>query len=314
MTLSPCFKKKFGESTRCLQPRGSRSDGAVFLVLLISLSLGGCSHTTKEANANSTGSGVNPNGNANANDGGHTVSSQPVSIDFKEPERYSVAMTISTQAASEAPASMATQQFGFARIGADRRWAFLLPAPLGHIVYLEKSGLKYLVFLDRNQYVEIAADVLGYQPASVLTPGAIAEQLKPRAQYEQLGLEPVNGRTAMKYRMTGAGEAAGKTSGVIFVDQEIGLPLRCELNSMAQPGTSFRVIAEARDVQLNPDRSQFDVPAGMRKVAPQEVKQQIEAFAGALRYCADLIAGKHTAPAGNAVQSANNKNANRRTR
>ncbi|MEK6325532.1 MAG: hypothetical protein AABN33_28150 [Acidobacteriota bacterium] len=282
------------------------------LILLASFT--GCSNAAKGTNANSTaGSGTNPNANANAS--GHTVSAQPAAIDFKEPERYSVAMTISAQAASEAPTSMATQQFGFAKLGADRRWAFVFPAPLGQIVYLEKSGLKYLVFLEPKQYVELAPDALAFQPGAVLTPSAIAEQLKPRAQYEQLGLDSVNGRTAVKYRLTGAGDASRKTEGVIFVDQETGLPVRCELNAVAPPGTNLRVVVETRDIQLNPDRLQFDVPVGMKKVTPQEAKPQIEGFASALRFFADAIAGRHTAAsASSAIQSINNKNASRRAR
>lgn len=315
MALSPYRKENFDQAMRCFQHWASRADRHTFIVLLILLvSFTGCSEASKGTNANSTGSGINTNGNGNANSGAPTVSSRPGTIDFKEPERYSMAMTISAQAVSEAPTSMATQQFGFAKLGSDRRWSFVLPAPLGHIVYLEKSGLKYLVFTDRNQYVELAPDALGFQPSGVLTPSAIAEQLKPRSQYEQLGLEPANGRTAMKYRITGAGDAARKTDGVIFVDQETGLPLRYELNAVATPGTNLRVIVEARDVQLNPDRLQFDVPGGMKKITPQEAKSQIEAFAGSLRFFSDIISGKPAASSANAIQSNNNKNAGPRKR
>ena len=305
----------FDQAVRSFQDRRSRHYRGIFIGSLILLALfTGCSNATKGTNANSTaGAGVIPNGNANA--GSHVASTEPATLDFKEPERYSMVMTISAQAVAEAPSSMATQQFGFAKLGSDRRWSFALPAPLGHIVYLEKSGLKYLVFIDRNQYVEIAPDALGFQPSGVLTPSAIAEQVKPRSQYEQLGLEPVNGRTAMKYRITAAGDAARKSDGVIFVDQETGLPLRYELTAAATPGTNLRVIVEARDVQLNPDRLQFDVPAGMKKVAPQEAKSQIEAFAGSLRFFSDIVSGKPTpSSAANAMESTNNKNARARKR
>ena len=315
MALLRHREETFDQAIRSFQDRPSRRYRRMFIGPMILLALfTGCSNPTKGTNANyAGGAGANPNANANA--GSHGVSTQPATIDFKEPERYSMAMTISAQAVAEAPSSMATQQFGFSKLGSDRRWSFVLPAPLGHIVYLEKSGLRYLVFIDRNQYVEITPDGLGFQPAGVLTPLAIAERLKPRSQYEQLGLEPVNGRTAMKYRITGAGDAARKTDGVIFVDQETGLPLRYELNAIATEGTNLRVIVEARDVQLNPDRLQFDVPAGMRKVTPQEAKSQIEAFAGTLRFFSDFISGKPTTTsAANAMESINNKNARARKR
>ena len=315
MTLSPYCKENFDQGMRWFQHWPRSADRQTFIVSLILLvSFTGCSESSRGTNANSTGSGINTNGNGNANSGAPAASTQPGTLDFKEPERYSVAMTISAQAVSDAPTSMATQQFGFAKLGADRRWAFAFPAPMGQIVYLEKSGLKYLVFLDRNQYVEVMPDALGFQP-SLLTPGAIAEELKPRAQYEKLGLEPVNGRTAVKYRLTGAGDASKKTDGLIFMDQETGLPLRCELNTAAQPGTNLRVIVEARDVQLNPNPLQFDVPVGMKKITPQEARPQIESFASTLYFFADIMSGKHTASsAANAIPSIHNKNANRRTR
>jgi len=277
--------------------------------MLASFALG-CSEASKGTDANSsTGSSPKPGGNANANAGARATSSQSATIDIKEPERYSVAMTISIQeTASEAPAPMLTQQLSFARLGADRRWAFVFP--LGQIVYLEKSGLKYLVLFERKQYCELTAGAIGFQLGNVFAPNATAERLSPR-QYEMLGLEPVNGRTATKYRLAAPSDASTNIDGVIFVDQETGLPLRSELNAAAPSGTKSRVIVEARDVQLNPDRAQFDVPSGMKKVTQQEAKQQIEGFASALRSFADIISGTQSAPVAKANQSAANKNASR---
>ena len=252
----------------------------VSLVLLTSVVWGCAGSKAPSSNSNAV-SNTQSSTDSNANAETHPSSSQSAAIDIKEPERYSAALTISIQGASGAPASMATQQFGYAKLGADRRWAFTLPAPLGRIVYLEKSGLKYLILLDRKQYVELAAEALGFQMSKELTPGAIAERLK-RVQFEQLGLEPINARTAMKYRLTSASDASTQIDGVIFVDQETGLLLRSEVNTAIPSGEKARVIVEARDLQLNPDRSEFDVPVGMKKVPPHEAKQQIEGFASAI--------------------------------
>jgi hypothetical protein len=308
MGFSQLHEQNSDQTVRYSQQQQSRASGRMFIGhLILVVSFTGCSRSTNGTNANLGGLVVNSNGNANA--GSRAVSTQP--IEFKEPERYSMAMTISAQPVSDAPTSMATQQFGFAKLGSDRRWSFTLGAPLGHIDYLEKSGLKYLMFIDRGQYVEIESNDLGFQPSGVLTPGTAAELLNPRTQYEQLGLEPVNGRTATKYRLTGAADASRKTEGVIFVDQETGMPLRYELTTVAASGTNLRVIFEARDVQLNPDRSQFEVPAGMRKIKTQEAKSQIESFAGPLRSFSDTISGKPTSSSAGAV-SIDNKNAGAR--
>jgi len=224
-------------------------------------------------------------------------------------------MTITQLPSDSGSTLIAPRQLGFAKIGADRRWELVLPPPLGQVAYLEKSGLKYLVLFERKQYVELTPEALGFQPASILTPGAVAERFNIDAPHEQLGLDTVGGHTAIKYRLTGAGDAARKADEVIFVDQETGLPLRCELNAVQPGGTKSRVIVEARDLQLNPDRLQFDVPAGMKKLKPQEAKAQIESFAGAFRSIADSIKGKSSAPAvRNANHSSANKVANRRGR
>ncbi len=279
----------------------------LFMASLIMLSLlaFGCSDASKRTAANS------PGDNANSNAGSPVTSRRPTTADIKEPERYSVAMTITIPgAASGAPALMLTPQLSLAKLGADRRWTFVFPAPVGQIVYLEKSGLKYLVIFERKLYAELSADDLGFAPGSVLMPHSIADRFKT-GRYEKIGLEPVNGRTAIKYRVTGAGGAATQTDGMIFVDEQTGLPLRSELNVASSSGTKSRVIVEVNDLQLNPDRAQFDVPAGMKKVTSKEVKQQIETVAGAIRTFADIISETPSTPAAKANQSVVNRNAAR---
>jgi len=80
------------------------------------------------------------------------------------------------------------------------------------------------------------------------------------------------------------------------------------LNISASSGSNLRVIMETRDVQLNPDRLLFDVPAGMRKITPQEAKSQIAAVASALQFFADIMSGKQTAPLTGAPTTSDNKN------
>jgi len=266
----------------------------------------GCGDSSKGNNSNATASSnQNQSGNANSPT---TQSSRFSAIDIKEPDRYGVAMTISIQETSEAPAPMLTQQFQIARLDSDRRWLFLLPAPLGQVVYLEKSGLRYLVMFDRKQYTEIGPNAFGFEPVRAFTPQSIAERLRSY-QFEKLGLEPLNGRTDTKYRAAATGDSS---THMIFVDQETGLPLRLELSVVTPAGAKARVIVEARDVQLNPDRAQFDVPAGMKKVAEQDARQLIEAVAVALRPFADTITGARSTPITVVTQPANSNNAPRK--
>jgi hypothetical protein len=249
-----------------------------------------CGDSSKGTAANSNSKAPETAGNLNANSASRSAN-QSETMNIQEPDRYSVTMTISAQATtSDAPAPMATQQLTLARFDSDRRWGFVLPQPVGQVVYLEKSGLKYLVLLDRKQYLEVTPDAFGFQIGRTLTPNGVVDRLKAKP-HEKLGLEPVNGRTAVKYRSAEPRESS-TTSDVIFVDQETGLPLRSELNSTGPEGTKSRMIVEVRDVQLNPDRSQFDVPAGMKKVSEQEARQQVDGFATALRSLVDIINGK----------------------
>ncbi len=307
MRSSLCRNEK---SQHC--PAGVFQRSIMALLILLAALAPGCGGASKGTDANApASSSPKSDGTANTNAGSHAASSQFGTIDIKEPERFSVTLTISAQeTASEAPAPMLTQQLSLAKIGADRRWAFGLPAPLGQIVYLEKSGLRYLVVFERKQYVELTPDAIDFQLGEVFTPHAIAERLKSR-QYENLGLEPVNGRTAIKYRATAASDGSNRGDGVIFVDQETGLPLRSELNITAPSGTKARMIAEVRDVQLNPDRAQFDVPAGMKKISPQEARQQLGSFVSALRPFADFMGGRNSTSVANVGQPVMNKNANR---
>lgn len=296
------------EFNRCLRSSASarRQTFVATLLLLASFCFGCKGPATSNANSAAVMSRQTANVNSNSQPASET--DQQSSVVIKEPERYGVAITISSQdnAAAE-PVPMATQQFVFAKLGADRRWAFNLPAPLGQVAYLEKSGLKYLVFFDRKQYVELAADTLSFSMAD-LSPGAIAEHLRPRMQFEKRDAEPLNGRTVFKYRLTGAGDKASDGEGAIFVDTETGLPLRSDFQTSPPAGARTRVIVEARDLQLNPDRSQFDVPAGMKKITTQEAKPEIGEFAGRLRVFADIVNGSQPASAALAKQPAPNSN------
>ena len=279
----------------------------VVSLFISSISGIGCGDSSKGTAANSAASS-----SLKSSDNHNSNSSRPVqseSMNIQEPERYSITMTISAQeTTSDAPAPMVTQQLTLARFDADRRWGFLLPAPLGQVAYIEKSGLRYLVLFDRKQYMELTPDALGFQIGRTLTPNGVIERMKAKP-HEKLGLEPVNGRTAVKYRSAEPRESS-TSSDVIFVDQDTGLPLRSELNTVIPNGAKSRMIVEVRDVQLNPDRAQFDVPVGMRKVTFQEARQQVDGFTTAIRSLVDIINGTQS-PAAAVPPSGSNRNAPR---
>jgi hypothetical protein len=272
----------------------------------------GCT-STPESNSNANAN-ANSNTAATANANAPATASSPFSI--AEPERYSLKMTISgSGAANNRQAAMQPQEIDFARLGASRRWAANI-APLGQVIYLEKPGLKYLVLPSRSQYVEITQEALGFPLGSVLTPSAMIERLKSQP-HENLGVETMNGRGSTKYRFAGAAQTGTQVGTVnadslVYVDQETGLPLRADLFLTGQNNANARVLIETRDIQLNPDAAQFEVPAGYSKVTAEELKQQVQSFVSFIRAILPLMQQPGGAPPVVVAVPANtNANANR---
>jgi len=228
--------------------------------------------TATVSNSNSTDAGTKT-GSSNAGGAGTSSSAVP---NVLEPERYFVNVTATIESKNATPQSLA---FSFAKLGADRRWS--LESPQSPVTYIEKSGLKYLVFPALGQYAEITPGEAGFQPSELMTPNLAWERLKSRPA-EKLGIEPVNGRTAVKYSFRPA--SADDKSEFLLIDRETGLAIRSELSpSKEKEPSGNRLIVDARDLQLNPDSRQFDVPQGMKKVPAEQLKPQIRSFLEALR-------------------------------
>lgn len=207
-----------------------------------------------------------------------TASTSPANMPNPlEPERYFVNITATLESNS---ASAQSLSFTFAKLGADRRWTFhVTPTP---ITYLEKSGLKYLVVPTLAKYAEIMPGESGFQPSELMTPNFAWARLKSRPA-EKLGVEPVNGRTAVRYSFGSAVTGADKSE-YLLVDQETGLAIRSELNPVSEKeARGNRLIVDARDLQLNPDSRQFDVPEGMKKVTAEQLRPQIKTLIETVR-------------------------------
>ncbi|HET9532591.1 MAG TPA: hypothetical protein VFQ92_19715, partial [Blastocatellia bacterium] len=210
-----------------------RQARSVILALLLSVAvlvLPGCAGPASNTN---TTSNINTNLNANMAAANANMNATAAgALDAREPESYSTTMTLTGQyVGGQRQGNIPTLQFDFAKMNNDRRWSFNLPQPAGQVTYLEKGGLKYLLLPARNQYVEITPEELGFQLGSLMTPVAVIERLKSRGQYENLGTEQVNGRTAIKYRFTGAADTRTQAGTIqadsfVYADQQTGLPLR----------------------------------------------------------------------------------------
>lgn len=260
-------------------------------LMFTALALPGC--TTPGTNTSTTlnsNSATAASANANA---GRETSGAP--LEAREPENYSVTTTITVQPTGNAPqANIPPLQFSFARMGTDRRVSFKLPDPVGEVIYLEKSPLKYLIFPARSQYVELDPNELGFQLGAVMSPTSIIARAKERTQYEQIGTESINGRTAIKYRFRAAAETHTKVGtaqadSIVYVDQETGLPLRSEIETSSTSGAGARITTSAESLLLTPDATLFEVPTTMKKVSSTELKQQVQSFVGTIRAFAGYL-------------------------
>jgi hypothetical protein len=267
-----------------------------FIVLLglASIVLSGCTNA-------GTSTVTNTNANAPIGNAG-TTPAPSSSFEAREPESYSVTNTVTIQPTGNSPqANIPPLQFAFARMGTERRVSFKLPDPVGEVIYLEKAPMKYLIFPARNEYVELDPNELGFQLGEVMSPSAVVQRLKEKTQYEQLGTETINGRTAVKYRLRGAADTRTKVGtaqadSIIYVDQETGLPLRSEIETTSTSGAGARITTSADNIRFTTDPSLFQVPTTMKKVTSTELKQQVQSFVATVRAVANYLRDQASTP------------------
>ena len=226
--------------------------------------------------------------NSNRNAGANANSSRVAVQHFlpKEPDPYSATLTITQQGRQPL-------QVEIGRMGGDRRWTLQLSG-IGEVVYLEKAGLKYMMFPERKQYTELMPGKLSFTGGDTLTPNAMVEKLgKTRA--EKLGKEATNGTMAIKYRLPGsnAGRAQGsEADDLIYIDEGSGLPVRIEAGLKNLNGIDGFVVIDATNLRLNPDAATFDVPPGTRKIDSELLKPQVDRLISTLKSMAALMGQK----------------------
>ena len=237
-------------------------------------------NTTVTANAN-----ITPAANTN---------SSPVSgstIVTREPEQYRATLVFSAETeGGEKTIGIPSLSAEIARNGADRRVAFKLPDG-SDLIYLETGGKHIVVAPGRKQYAELTPEATGVQLQKLMTPGQIASYLDKLKGVEKVGEETFNGRLAEKYRYattantsTSAGQVSAEA--FVYVDKDTGLPLRSELYTEATGDVKgvkgAKIVAEMRDINTTVDPTLFQVPAGLNKVPPEQVRAQIESVTKAI--------------------------------
>jgi hypothetical protein len=177
-----------------------------------------------------------------------------------------------------------------ARNAADRRVEFKLPdgTPL---IYLDHDNRHYVIVPSKKQYAELSKEATGAQLQKLMTPGQIVADLKNKSGVEKVGEEQINGRLAEKYRYatskdtkTQAGQVTAEA--FVFIDKETRLPLRTEVNAESSGEVkgvnAARIVAEMNDIKTDVDPAQFQIPEGYSQVAPEKIRQQIDALTSAV--------------------------------
>jgi len=263
--------------------------GALFCLAFL-LSVAACQPApTSNANANANPEPANTRtGGPNANSDSAT---NGITINAREPAKYSATLQLSLETAGgDKTIGIPPLSVQVARSGDDRRIEFKLPdgTPL---IYLDHNNHHYVIVPGRKQFAELTQEATGVQMQKLMTPGQLVEDLKDLKGVERAGEGPMNGRLAEKYRYnastntnTKAGEV--KAEAFVYVDKETGLPLRAELNAASSGDIkgvkAARVVAEMRDIKTDIEASLFEVPAGYAQVAPEKVREQIDALTSAV--------------------------------
>jgi outer membrane lipoprotein-sorting protein len=256
---------------------------SLLLISLLGLAGSACQRADTNSNTNLTANANTSPTNANAN----LSPAATLTIAAREPEKYRAVLVFSAETeGGQKTIGIPSLSAEVARNGADRRVSFKLPDG-SDLIYLEQGDKHIVIAPGRKQYAELTPEATGFQLQKLMTPGQLVSYLEKLKGVERVGDDTMNGRTADKYRYatttntsTSAGEV--KSEAFVYVDKETGLPLRAELYTEAsgnvQGVKGAKIVAEMRDITTSVDDSLFQVPAGLNKVPPEQVRAQIDAF------------------------------------
>ncbi|HEY6232578.1 MAG TPA: hypothetical protein VIW64_15045 [Pyrinomonadaceae bacterium] len=299
---------KPGRAVRFATTVFSRKFTAWFFVCVLCFVGNACQRSDSNANSNVTVNANRVATNANANLTPETASV----IAAREPEKYRATLVFSAETeGGQKTVGIPTLSAEVARNGADRRVAFKLPDG-SDLIYLEQGDKHIVIAPGRKQYAELTPEATGFQLQKLMTPGQLVAYIEKLRGVERVGEETMAGRTADKYRYatttntsTSAGEV--KSEAFVYVDKDTGLPLRAELYSEAtgnvQGVKGARIVAEMRDISTTVDDTLFQVPEGLNKVPPEQVRQQIDAFTNTVAAVVKALLTNMNAPAAATISS-----------
>lgn len=207
------------------------------------------------------------------------VSALPFST--KEPALYQAEIVISlpgTPAANAPDDDAAGQKYFVARDGEKRRTDYEL-SPKETMSVLEDEGGKTIVLLPQKKCsaeekaaAGSAAPTQGESFTDFLTSGRLAENIP--TNFESLGKETIGGQALAKFRVR-----YEKTNGVesisealVWVDEELGMPVRTEFYTLKDGQKTNPVTTEFRNIKLSVDAGVFNKPDGCQNISAGEMQ------------------------------------------
>ena len=258
---------------------------SIFFIATLALSLfvSACQpNTGPNSNANIKTTNANASEtNANAN----SSSTSKATIEAREPEQYRATITLKFETTGDQKLSAPPLTAQVTRSGSRQRLEFALPNG-EKLVYLDLPDKRLVIAPGRKQYAELTPEATGFEVRRLMTPAQIVAQLKNLDGYERVGEEQIGGRTAIKYHYAGTAKTNTQAGNIqtetnVFVDKDTGLPLRSETVSESTAANvkgvkGLRLVTEMSDIQTDVDQTLFSEPTDMKKVEPEQVRQQVE--------------------------------------
>src|SRR6266850_3065599 len=256
----------------------------ILLVIVVN-SCRPASETNTNANVSVAANTNTAPANLNTNNSPESLSG----VNTREPAKYRATLVFSAETAGgEKTIGIPTLSAEVARNGDDRRVSFKLPDG-SELIYIDHDNHHYAVVPSRKQYAELTPEAVGFQIQKLMTPGQLVSYIGKLKGVERVGDDQINGRTTDKYRYattvkTGTQAGDVNNQAFIYIDKETGLPLRTELFAESSGNVkgmnSAKIVAEMRDISTNVDPTLFTVPAGLNKIPPEQIRQQIDAVTG----------------------------------
>jgi hypothetical protein len=188
----------------------------------------------------------------------------------KEPDHYRATRTISQTDPGGKTITVKTNIF---RDGPSRREELESP-DLPTLVYLEKSGQRYLLLLEAKIYSEVDAQFAMPDSfddnATESSPDRVLHTESLQTTYQRLPDEVLEGKNVGKYKVTVNGNSGGPVSNsvtLVWVDEKLGMPVKTETSSTN--GALTRMQLSAISLEVNP--ADFEIPTGYKKVATHEL-------------------------------------------